>query len=259
MDAANARKGFFTLIELLVVIAIIAILASMLLPALSQARDKAKSIKCSSNLKQIGNGLQLYTGDHDGLFPEGSVQDGKVPKFTYLLSEYLYPNSYTAFPDLGFLQPDRNDKSTKSTVFWCPQCNLETSITYTTTPLYLSYGINRYLTSTGRSDDSIYIIYKKISQIKSTSGCSMFQDLFRPEGVTQLKSYYLGSSAIASRVDYPHKNSRNVGFVDGHVNNWKYPVPYNYDDYWVDPVKDGTLVDSVPKDVQIFYTGNSTK
>jgi prepilin-type N-terminal cleavage/methylation domain-containing protein/prepilin-type processing-associated H-X9-DG protein len=70
LSSGSRMRHGFTLIELLIVIAIIGILASMLLPALSMARDEAKSISCVSTLRQLAFGLIQYTTDYNGWFPQ---------------------------------------------------------------------------------------------------------------------------------------------------------------------------------------------
>ena len=98
------KKKIFTLIELLVVIAIITILASMLLPALNKARDRAKKISCTSNLKQIGLGVIAYLNDYEDYMPCSYTTINGYSVWTYTIAPYLHVKM--------------NDK--KANTFLCP-------------------------------------------------------------------------------------------------------------------------------------------
>ena len=88
---ANTKKGF-TLVELLVVIAIIGILIAMLLPAVQAAREAARRLQCSNNLKQMGLALHNYADAYSSKFPIGSPGQGLHGLFTYMLP-YLELNN----------------------------------------------------------------------------------------------------------------------------------------------------------------------
>lgn len=211
----------FTLIELLVVIAIISILAAMLLPALSKAREKALGIRCISQLNNIAKWVMLYVDDNEDFIPMDNYDRGKWTFQSRLTLDYGGAQASTML----------TAAAQRSMVWHCPLEPNNWVDHLSGSSMYIgNYAINRCVTGTASTLPTIIgrkiLVFKKPAEdaVMLDGNCgSLAGTNVTPNPHTDLLFTYPGAgikSADGLRygsISYRHGDKTNVAFLDGHA------------------------------------------
>jgi prepilin-type N-terminal cleavage/methylation domain-containing protein len=249
MHAKN--RDAFTLIELLVVIAIIAILAALLLPALSKAKEMARQTQCLSNLKQWGLASSMYVEDNNQVFPQTKIPDGTPgaaggynednPTWTDLADFYYTVPSqgmdawfnalppYVASKPLYFYKAIENGNAGidnfngRGNIFWCPSSIIDPLINVNIR-VALNYGMN----SKALDDQPANVLNLKSQLIAHPSAFVMFSDgrtLINETpfyGTTAKETDICKPQVYTSAFSSRHSAGGCITFSDNHAAYYKY-------------------------------------
>jgi prepilin-type N-terminal cleavage/methylation domain-containing protein/prepilin-type processing-associated H-X9-DG protein len=251
MNASNHRatqwqRHGFTLIELLVVIAIIALLAALLLPVLSTAKETARVTQCLNNMKQLTLGWTLYDGDNDGQIPKNwcwGASGGSLPG-SWVTGDVTFTNDAN-----GITQGTLYHYTKSLTIYQCPDLTRRNNQLFVRSVSMIdqmggadSTDAQQYTAHDATSDfGPSYAIFKKISQIKSQSEAIVFVD----ESVNSVDDglFVMTLTQWQNTPTVRHNQGAVFSFADGHVEHWKWKGLNQELGWYTDPSSSPELTD----------------